>query len=226
MNRREVLRVLWDMHRKEKRNVYALKFYTTDDLRTLHHVSAGTSIDLISLPAKVPSYSRPNASRIREMIGQPPFLLVIDLSRIAADTKNALAAGRRPAHHRARVDIAGVGEMSAESEVIAASAGADRPPARRKTREGLSTVAPCPVTSSTPRRLLSVSQDARCDASVANAVRNRVGREPPAPGSPHFSPIPKRDQHLTATAANRAAICCRRAASRSRVPCPLPRASS
>jgi hypothetical protein len=69
---------------------------------------------------------------IREMIGQPPFLLVIDLSRIAADTKNALAAGRRPAHHRARVDIAGVGEMSAESEVIAASAGADRPPARRK----------------------------------------------------------------------------------------------
>jgi hypothetical protein len=69
---------------------------------------------------------------IGKLIGQVPFLLVIDLTRIAANTQKALAAGRRPAHHPARVDIAGVGEMFAKSEVIAAPAGADRPPARRK----------------------------------------------------------------------------------------------
>jgi hypothetical protein len=69
---------------------------------------------------------------IGKLIGQIPFLLVIDLSRIAADTKKALAAGRRPPHNSARVGIGGVGEMSAKSEVIAAPADADLPPARRK----------------------------------------------------------------------------------------------
>jgi hypothetical protein len=71
---------------------------------------------------------------IGKLIGQVPFLLVIDLSRLAADTKKALAAGRSPPHNSARVDIAGVGEMSVKAEAIAAPAGADRPPARRREK--------------------------------------------------------------------------------------------
>jgi hypothetical protein len=39
----DVLRVKWDMHRKERRNVRELQLYTTDDLRDLYqstHASA------------------------------------------------------------------------------------------------------------------------------------------------------------------------------------------
>ena len=43
---RDVLRVLWDMHRKEGRNVRELELYTIDDLRRLYQ---STNDDLIRL---------------------------------------------------------------------------------------------------------------------------------------------------------------------------------
>jgi len=46
MNCRDVLRVWWDMHRKEGRNVRELELYTTDDLRRLYRA---TNDDLIRL---------------------------------------------------------------------------------------------------------------------------------------------------------------------------------
>jgi hypothetical protein len=46
MDRRGVLRVLWDMRRKEGRNVRELEFYTTDDLRRLYQTETADLIQL------------------------------------------------------------------------------------------------------------------------------------------------------------------------------------
>lgn len=46
MTKRDVLRVLWDMRRKEGRNVRELELYTTDDLRDLYQETKGDSIRL------------------------------------------------------------------------------------------------------------------------------------------------------------------------------------
>lgn len=46
MGYRDVLRVVWDMRRKEGRNVCELELYTTDDLRRLYQT---TNDDLIRL---------------------------------------------------------------------------------------------------------------------------------------------------------------------------------
>jgi hypothetical protein len=46
MNFRDVLRVIWRMHRKEGRNARELELYTTDDLRQIYQTE---SDDLIRL---------------------------------------------------------------------------------------------------------------------------------------------------------------------------------
>jgi len=46
MNCRDVLRVWWDMHRKEGRNVRELELYTTDDLRRLYQATNDDPIRL------------------------------------------------------------------------------------------------------------------------------------------------------------------------------------
>jgi hypothetical protein len=43
---RDVLRVRWDMHRKEGRNVRELELYATDDLRRLYHATNDDPIGL------------------------------------------------------------------------------------------------------------------------------------------------------------------------------------
>jgi hypothetical protein len=46
MGYRDVLRVVWGMHRKEGRNVCELELYTTDDLRRLYQTTGDDSIRL------------------------------------------------------------------------------------------------------------------------------------------------------------------------------------
>lgn len=46
LSRCGVLRVLWDMHRTEGRNVRELKLYTTDDLRRLYQATNDDPIRL------------------------------------------------------------------------------------------------------------------------------------------------------------------------------------
>lgn len=46
MNWRGVLRVCWDMRRKERRNVLELELYTTDDLRRLYQLNGDELIPL------------------------------------------------------------------------------------------------------------------------------------------------------------------------------------
>ena len=46
MTTRDVLCVLWDMRRREGRNVHELKLYTTDDLRRLYQTEGGDIIRL------------------------------------------------------------------------------------------------------------------------------------------------------------------------------------
>ena len=46
MSSRDVLRVLWDMHRIEGRNVRELELYTTDDLRQLYQATNDDPIRL------------------------------------------------------------------------------------------------------------------------------------------------------------------------------------
>ena len=40
MSWRGVLRTLWDMYRREGRNIRELEFYTTDDLRRLYQATS------------------------------------------------------------------------------------------------------------------------------------------------------------------------------------------
>ena len=46
MSWRDMLRTLWDMHRREGRNIRELKLYTTDDLRRLYQASSDEPIKL------------------------------------------------------------------------------------------------------------------------------------------------------------------------------------